>query len=1199
MFLRKVLGSLRPGSRSGKRSIAPSLRANSVSPLGRRRLRLEPLEDRQMLSITLFVDADSTAQFQDGLDWTHAYTDLQAALTRAAELNADGIANNDVEAIWIAEGTYLPTAELEPGDARSASFSLVDGVSLYGGFAGTETSLDQRDLSICTTILSGDLGVSGDVSDNAYTVVYCGEDIVATLDGVTITGGGAFVNDAEDASHLEKNSGGGIFNSGNLTLRNAEICRNYAISNGGAIYNDNEGQLFLENTSVSQNLAYCGAGIFNDGLLEISSNSNIFGNSAIDSNDSDFGWRNRGEVLLTVISDYMFANGSSWGGLVIAPGWGGGIYNNGIADVFDSTISWNQSVDGGGISNYGQLKIENVIFQENVALNGAGVANYGELEVIASQFQSNVGYFPYYYYLDGGTGKGAGIYNFETGVVDIANSLFANNNGGGMVNCGHMTVVSSTITQNVAVFGGGIATHSESITELYNTIVAGNETGMGSIGLKGDNPDIGGILYDNPEVSGSFIGSNNLIGDGTGLSGLVDGVDGNQIGTAESPIDPGLSITTQEETGLIQYELLSNSPAIDAGDTSLLPADVTDMDGDGDTSEPIPFDIEGADRVQGYSVDIGAYETDADLQVGPILYVDATPSDSDSSWQYVYTDLQSALDRAAVLNSDDIPENDVEAIWIAEGTYRPTISAATVLIDTIPPTSSVTSSSTADASTGTSSGGDSVENTESIDDTPADVSMVTYIPTLEEGIWGRPLYDSARVVCFSLVDGVSLYGGFAGTETSLDERDLSSHETILSGDLGVLGDTSDNAYTVVYCGEDITAGLDGVTVTDGNADALIGTQGKSDGGGIYNLGTLAVANCVISDNTVGESGGGIYNAGVLSVTNSTILNNFAPSKYDYLTPSGGWNICYIYTPCCGGGIYNSGDLTVINSTITGNSAEHGGGICNDNGTLTVTNSTVSDNSSGIYNVGSSAAATLNNTIVAGNIGSDIDVLYSVSVRSSSSSWSGNPFSGSNNLIGKSSADSGLVDGVDGNQVGTADAPVDPMLSELVQFVNGQYGYYPLADSPVIDAGNNDLLSDGVTADIAGNERIYNGTVDIGACESVPVIVTVVDVDDVSLIPEGEVLPVKRTSFTPPTNFSPGKATVPRRSELPPRQLIRPVSELTDVVFAESVSEQALWSSDDLAAIAKEFQMVTVRKTTDESENNPSFALELGLYVDLD
>ena len=138
-----------------------------------------------MLSLSpLFVDADA-APGGDGLSWETAFDDLQTGLEAAAVLNADGDTGNDVDAIWIAEGVYLPSAELESGDPRSVSFSLLDGVTLYGRFAGTETSVAERDLGTTDheTILSGDLGVVDDASDNAYTVVYCGEDVEAGVDG--------------------------------------------------------------------------------------------------------------------------------------------------------------------------------------------------------------------------------------------------------------------------------------------------------------------------------------------------------------------------------------------------------------------------------------------------------------------------------------------------------------------------------------------------------------------------------------------------------------------------------------------------------------------------------------------------------------------------------------------------------------------------------------------------------------------------------------------------------------------------------------------------------------------------------------------------------------------------------------------------------------------------------------------------------
>ena len=54
--------------------------------------------------------------------------------------------------------------------------------------------------------------------------------------------------------------------------------------------------------------------------------------------------------------------------------------------------------------------------------------------------------------------------------------------------------------------------------------------------------------------------------------------------------------------------LSGGSPASDAGSNGLLPADTADLDGDGDTTEPLPYDLDGSPRIVNSAVDMGAYE---------------------------------------------------------------------------------------------------------------------------------------------------------------------------------------------------------------------------------------------------------------------------------------------------------------------------------------------------------------------------------------------------------------------------------------------------------------------------------------------------------------------------------------------------------------------------------------------------------------
>ena len=71
----------------------------------------------------------------------------------------------------------------------------------------------------------------------------------------------------------------------------------------------------------------------------------------------------------------------------------------------------------------------------------------------------------------------------------------------------------------------------------------------------------------------------------------ADGAD-NEIGTEDDDL-----------------RLSSDSPCINAGDNSVIPADTFDLDGDGDPNEPIPFDIEGKPRILNETVDVGAFES--------------------------------------------------------------------------------------------------------------------------------------------------------------------------------------------------------------------------------------------------------------------------------------------------------------------------------------------------------------------------------------------------------------------------------------------------------------------------------------------------------------------------------------------------------------------------------------------------------------
>ena len=132
------------------------------------------------------------------------------------------------------------------------------------------------------------------------------------------------------------------------------------------------------------------------------------------------------------------------------------------------------------------------------------------------------------------------------------------------------------------------------------------------------------------------------------------------------------------------------------------------------------------------------------------------------------------------------------------------------------------------------------------------------------------------------MSGTGLYGGFEGTETSLEERAGLFEQTVLSGDLanndgpGFEG-YEENSYHVVTSPPWVTnpppaISLDGFTVRGGNADG-VAEEEQDRGGGMYGIYSPKIFNCIFRDNRAGR-GGGLYQVGG-RLENCTIRNNLA------------------------------------------------------------------------------------------------------------------------------------------------------------------------------------------------------------------------------------------------------------------------------------------------------------------------------------
>ncbi|MFL5747682.1 MAG: choice-of-anchor Q domain-containing protein, partial [Niastella sp.] len=159
-----------------------------------------------------------------GNSWATAFTDLNAALAVA----------NYGDEIWVAQGTYKPTTTTN----RAATFFMTNGYYVYGGFAGTETALTQRNPTINVTILSGDIGVPGIPTDNSYHVVTLNQFTNGYfIDGFTIRDGEANAG-APATTPQPDNIGGGVLllaQTGDLSygiVKNCVFTSNVAIHGG-------------------------------------------------------------------------------------------------------------------------------------------------------------------------------------------------------------------------------------------------------------------------------------------------------------------------------------------------------------------------------------------------------------------------------------------------------------------------------------------------------------------------------------------------------------------------------------------------------------------------------------------------------------------------------------------------------------------------------------------------------------------------------------------------------------------------------------------------------------------------------------------------------------------------------------------------------------------------------------------------------
>lgn len=412
------------------------------------------------------------------------------------------------------------------------------------------------------------------------TVVYS-----LTISGLTIQGG-----------DLAGSNGAGIYNGGPLFLTDCVVTGNTITgangqsAEGAGVYNS--GVITLNNDTIENNTittgassgsAY-GAGLFNNNGQFIANQITIQGNAIDGSPQGSGAAGGAGVACIAVeglsIADSIISDNSIYGGWS-GGAQGGGVYNGPSSDgisfvrISNSTISGNsvtnlasQGGQGGGIANEGFVALTNDTVAGNSAVGGNGLAAAGE---------------------------GGGIMNQTTGFLSI---IYCTING-------NFVGQGSLAFPNGAAFvsgqGGGIDNLNPLGLGLVDSIVAENNGGeLSSL------EDIAGAVLPRGILLGLYgidlpASTNNLIGDGAGMTGITNGYKGNLIGTDASLVNPRLGGLSNNGGPTPTEALLPGSPAINAGIETSPPS----LFGN---PVPIPTDQRGDPRFSGSMTDIGAYE---------------------------------------------------------------------------------------------------------------------------------------------------------------------------------------------------------------------------------------------------------------------------------------------------------------------------------------------------------------------------------------------------------------------------------------------------------------------------------------------------------------------------------------------------------------------------------------------------------------
>lgn len=325
----------------------------------------------------------------DGSSWDNASGDLQKMIDELAES-----APSQTGEVWVAAGTYTPQVQLIGGTDYSASFRMRDGISVYGGFEGTETSKLERakgampwnftnETVLCGAAYANNLSWNSNrwtlTSDSRHVVWFApmpdegatSFTHVTTLDGVTIKGG--YAQGGTGLTEFMTDRGAGVYMSQNAYLQHCIVTENTATGNGGGVY-EHGGRvlyslLYNNNSDADGGAVYMdNAGIVLASMLTNNSASN--GAGAYLSHNAPWAADGQNHPEYLIVSTSVVSNNTSRNNGAIYCDKGGVLLQNTITNNYcptatDNTAS-NASQTGGLYIDSYALVVNSVLWNNTI-----------------------------------------------------------------------------------------------------------------------------------------------------------------------------------------------------------------------------------------------------------------------------------------------------------------------------------------------------------------------------------------------------------------------------------------------------------------------------------------------------------------------------------------------------------------------------------------------------------------------------------------------------------------------------------------------------------------------------------------------------------------------------------------------------------------------------------------------------------------